>query len=312
MNARDPLERYHSILEGRSLPRFQEAKLDRVGGGPSRLDDKIKEAENLASRCSLCEHRCGAKRGQGKTGRCGVKETRIAVHFPHYGEERPLVPSYTVFFTGCNLRCVFCQNWEISTDGEEGRIVEPGELAKVIEGRGLAAKGSPTCRGVRNVNWVGGEPTPHLPYVLRVLKELNMNIPQVWNSNMYMSTEAMDILEGVIDVYLTDLKFGNDRCAEKLCGAPDYWGPVTRNHIMAHEQGEMIVRHLMLPGHLECCTMPVLEWLSDNVDDVAINLMDQYRPEHNALRHSGLNRGITEGEYKAAVNRARDLGLILI
>lgn len=312
MGAQGPLDKYRSILLGRSLPGFQEAKADRIEGGATRLDLKVVQADRLASECNLCEHRCGARRTEGKAGRCGVTESRVASHFAHYGEERPLVPSYTVFFTGCNLRCVFCQNWDISTDGQKGELVSPRTLARVIEGIGIAKAGVPNSRGVRNVNWVGGEPTPHLPYVLRVLKELEVNVPQVWNSNMYMTPEAMRVLDGVMDLYLTDLKFGNDRCAESLCGAPGYWEVVTRNHLLARQHGEVIVRHLMLPGHLECCTFPVIDWISENLDDVAVNIMDQYRPEHKAFEHRGLRRGVTESEYRSAVQRAMELDLTLI
>ena len=304
-----PLRRYMSVLKGEALPRFQETK--RLEGG-AIFDEKVRMAEELAAECQLCEHRCRAKRGEGQVGRCGVGQSRIASHFPHYGEERPLVPSYTVFFSGCNLRCVYCQNWDISTDPGAGEVIPPKRLARLIEGRGTSPLGAPACRGIRNVNWVGGDPIPHLPYVLKVLRELQMDVPQVWNSNMYMTREALDILDGTMDVYLTDFKYGNDRCALELSSAPRYWEVVTRNHLQAAGQGEVIVRHLMLPGHLDCCTYPVLEWLADNMPGPAVNSMDQYRPEHLARWYPGLDCGVRREEHEAALERAGEMGLSLL
>jgi len=308
MSGPDPLHDYLSILQGKARPRFQELK----GGPTSELSLKVAQAERLEAGCALCEHRCGANRREGRPGRCGVLRTKVASHFIHYGEERPLVPSYTVFLAGCNLRCVFCQNWDISTDAEAGEVIEPGVLARMIEARGIAPIGAPACRGIRNVNWVGGDPIPHLPYVLRVLQELELDVPQVWNSNMYMTREALEVLAGTMDVYLTDLKFGNDRCARELCGAPRYWEVVTRNHLQAARQGEVVVRHLMLPGHLECCTLPVLEWLGEHLPQAAVNVMDQYRPEHRARQMPAMARGVSPTEHRVALERAGELGLLLI
>jgi putative pyruvate formate lyase activating enzyme len=311
---RDPLSRYLSILRGKAIPRFQETKAIKVDEehGRSLLDEKVAQALELWYDCQLCEHRCRVARHHGQVGKCGVSESRISTHFPHFGEETPLVPSYTVFFTGCNLRCVHCQNWDISTRPGDGEHIPPVELARMIESRGMVPPGASSCRGIRNVNWVGGDPTPHLPYVLQVLQELRLNVPQVWNSNMYLTGEALTILDGTMDIYLTDLKYGNDRCAEKLSLVPNYSKIVRRNHIQASRQGEMIVRHLMLPGHLECCTFPVLEWIAQNVPHVAVNVMDQYRPEHLAMNFPDLRRGVTLKEYRLAMERANELDLITI
>jgi putative pyruvate formate lyase activating enzyme len=241
-----------------------------------------------------------------------VAEDRIASHFPHHGEEWPLVPSYTIFFSGCNLRCAYCQNWEISTDPTVGEVIPPQALARTIEARGAMPSGGADRWGIRNVNWVGGDPIPHLPYVLQVLVELELDVPQVWNSNMYMTEEALSILDGTMDVYLTDLKYGNDGCAERLSHAPRYWEVVTRNHLQAASQGEVIVRHLMLPGHLECCTLPILEWLARNLPRAAVNIMDQYHPQHLSYQFPELCRGLPAADHRFALRRARELGLYLL
>ena len=222
----------------------------------------------------------------------------------HLGEEEALVPSFTVFFAGCNLRCAFCQNYEISTRPDRGQEVPAPAMAARLE--------TVLKAGGRNVNWVGGEPTPNLPYVLEVLTRAEANIAQVWNSNMYLSEKAMSLLDGAVDVYLTDLKFGNDACAERLSGVRDYMRIVTRNHLLAGSHCEVIVRHLMLPGHLDCCTLPVLDWLAGHMPDAIVNIMAQFRPEHRADEHPDLRTRLSRFDYIRAVEHARRIGLELI
>lgn len=270
---------------------------------PSLLDLKARIARELFTACCFCEHDCQVDR-RTERGRCGVRAPRIASRFFHLGEEEPLVPSYTVFFAGCNLLCAFCQNYDISTSPEAGKEVPAGELAAQFD--------SVLGRGGRNVNWVGGDPTPNLHYVLEVLSLAEASIAQVWNSNMYLSERAMSLLNGAVDIYLTDLKYGNDTCAERLSGVKDYWRIVTRNHLLAASQCEVLVRHLMLPGHLECCTMPVLDWLAEHMPGAPVNIMAQYRPEHRAAEFPELRKRLSRSDHRAAVEHARKIGLELI
>ena len=272
---------------------------------PSLLDLKASLARSHMNSCSLCPWRCGADRESGRRGRCGVTRPRVVSAFTHLGEEAPLVPTYTVFFAGCNLRCAFCQNYDLSTMPDRGAEPSAEELAKDLDA--IAER-----KGIKNINWVGGDPIPALPYVLEVLRMMEADIAQIWNSNMYLEESSMHLLDGVIDVYLTDLKFGNDDCARRLCGAPDYSAVVRRNHIIAAAQGEVLVRHLQLPGHLECCTLPLIDWLAENLPGAAVNLMDQYRPEHRAYEHPELHRPLSREEHMRALEHARDRGLFLI
>ena len=285
------LSNYSRILSGEKRPKFMDADL-------SSLE---KRAMELSSPCILCERRCGALRLEGERGYCGVTEPRIASEFLHFGEESILVPSHTIFFSGCNFRCVFCQNWDISQYPDSGIYVEPEAMAERIERRWPYSK---------NVNWVGGEPTPNLQYIISVLEHLNVPIPQVWNSNMYLTEEAMEVVNEITDLYLTDFKYGNDGCALRLSNAPKYWETVTRNHLMA--EGDMIIRHLVLPNHLECCTKPVLEWIKENRPDAVVNVMAQYRPEYMASKYGDISRGLRNSEYSEAVRYARELELRLI
>lgn len=291
-DAQRALPHYFAILSGNRKANFQACK---------NLDLKVRKAKKLLEKCILCEHECNANRTVGERGFCGVLEPRITSEFIHLGEETELVPSYTIFCSGCNLKCAYCQNWDISQNPNSGVEVTPQMLARLVD-----------RQHARNVNWVGGEPTPNLPYILEVMTYVEKNIPQVWNSNMYLSGNAMSLLDGVIDVYLTDFKYGNDECAKRLSKVENYTKVVKRNHLLARKNGEMIIRHLMLPSHFECCTKPILEWISQNLENVRVNLMDQYRPEYHAYQHPEIDHPLQREEYKKAESYAMELGLNLV
>ncbi|ADV65365.1 radical SAM protein [Desulfurococcus mucosus] len=273
----------------------------------SYLDVKIAIAYRLIDGCILCERRCGARRTQGKPGVCLVdKECIVHSYFHHMGEEAPLVPSGTVFYGGCNFKCVYCQNWEISqVHARSGERVAPGRLAIIQRWLRL--------NGARNINHVGGEPTPHLPFILESLKHLDVNVPQLWNSNMYMSWESMRLLIDIVDIWLPDLKYGSNECAWRLSKVRNYWEVATRNIKAAHDSGDIIIRHLVLPGHVECCTRRVLEWIASNTPRALVNIMDQYRPEHLVARYPRLYQEIARrpstAELKAAYEIADSLGI---
>jgi putative pyruvate formate lyase activating enzyme len=268
----------------------------------SLLDLKIELANRIFQDCIFCERRCRLDRRK-KAGNCGVKEARIASEFMHLGEERVLVPSYTIFFSGCTFHCVFCQNWDISQQAC-GMPINPEEVAAAITKR--------KNEGARNVNWVGGDPTSNLPYILNVLKLCEENIPQVWNSNMYCSTETMKLLQGVIDVYLTDFKYGNDACAQRLSKVDNYCTIIKRNHKIAYKQGELLIRHLVLPNHITCCSEPILQWISNNTPEVVVNIMAQYRPEYHAHQYKDITRHITTEEYMQVRKYANNLHIPIL
>ncbi len=263
------------------------------------LDLKIELAQRMYTACTMCEHRCRIDR-TATQGYCGVQQSYIASEFLHYGEEPDLVPSYTVFFAGCTFQCVFCQNYDISRQ-QCGRYLEPKVLGKVIKTR--------QQQGAKNVNWVGGDPTPHLLYVLSVLKQTSANIPMIWNSNMYCSEETMKLLNRVIDVYLTDFKYGNDRCAQRLSKIEKYLFYIQRNHHMSYTQGEVIVRHLVLPNHTTCCSKPILRWIAEEIPESMVNIMDQYRPCYQASDYIDIAQRLSQREYNDVYAYADTLGL---
>ncbi len=296
----EELARYMDIVRGRARARYLGAD----------LRDRIERARALSSPCGLCERACGAERRVGKRGFCGVGPALVASEFLHFGEEPELVPSHTVFFAGCTFKCAFCQNWDISQSPRAGREVSPAQLARVLrDGGGI------------NANWVGGDPTPNLAYILEVLEELqrlDVNLAQVWNSNMYMSEATMAILDGVVDVYLSDFKYGRDECARRLSNVDNYFAVVSRNHSLAARQCEILLRHLVMPGHIECCTGPVLKWAAESLprDVLRVNVMDQYHPDYLVLKERAsypeLSRRVTSREFLEAYELASSLGLDLV
>lgn len=265
----------------------------------SLLDLKIHLTRQTLKKCGLCERNCFVNREE-KRGFCGVGiNSHIASMFAHIGEEEMLVPSGTIFYTGCTFRCVFCQNWDISQFPERGIEVPPKDAAQWLE-----------SENVINANFVGGEPTPNLYHILQVMKYLEKPIPMIWNSNMYMNERCMNLLNGVIDLYLSDFKYGNDEHAMKLSSVPNYTSIVKRNHLIAEKHADLLVRHLVMPNHVECCTYKVLEMLKGM--NALVNVMSQYRPDYKACEFPEINRQITKEEYEKAVKKAKELKLNII
>jgi putative pyruvate formate lyase activating enzyme len=277
----------------------------------SFLDVKVELLNRILRKCVFCEWRCRVDRVEGKRkGACHLGSTaRVATFFRHFGEEPPLVDRYgsgTIFFTSCTFRCVMCQNWDISQDPEAGAPVSPRNLSLMIK--------SLRSQDAANVNFVGGEPTPNLHIILEALNFTSVNVPILWNSNMYLTQEAMEILADVVDIWLPDFKWGNDRCALKYSRVLRYFDVVSRNHAIVHKNGDMIIRHLVIPGHVECCSKPVLDWIAENCPRALVNVMGQYRPEHLVLRepekYRDIARRLSTQEIREAYAYADQLGIV--
>jgi putative pyruvate formate lyase activating enzyme len=269
----------------------------------SYSDLKAQIASKILECCRLCSRRCGVNRLADQLGFCGCgKEMSVSSIFIHTGEEPEFVPSGTVFTMGCTIRCRHCQNWTISQWKEAPMEYKPQELVEEVENLHR--------EGCRNVNLVGGEPAPWLRHWLETFRYVDVNVPVVWNSNAYYSQETARLLAGFADVYLLDFKYGPSDCAYRIAGAPNYWQVCTRNHLQARKSGELLVRVLVLPGHLECCTKPILQWIARNLGvDARVNLMFQYRPEWRAHEVPGLRRRLTKAEMEYALHLAERAGL---
>ncbi|MFX0185117.1 MAG: radical SAM protein, partial [Candidatus Hodarchaeota archaeon] len=209
-----------------------------------------------------------------------------------------------------------CQNYTISQrwrDQESGKILDgvkrtPQQIVRIA--------GALAREGARNINWVGGDPTSNLHVILHVLRDFDINICQLWNSNMYLSVEGMKLLLEVMDFWLPDLKYANDDFAKRMSKIPNYWSIITRNIKMAHDKGsgEVIIRHLVMPGRVETETYPILEWCAQNVPNALVNVMGQYRPQHLVQRHpdkfKDINRGLKYKELTSARDKAEELGIL--
>jgi putative pyruvate formate lyase activating enzyme len=272
--------------------------------GKSYFDLKLEITGRILQNCHFCSRRCGVDRAAGKLGYCGCGGSVLSVSssFEHLGEEPELVPSGTVFTMGCTMRCKHCQNWTISQWIENGSEYTPRALAAEVERLRF--------NGCRNVNLVGGEPTPWLKQWLQTFRHVGVNVPVVWNSNTYYSPETAQLLAGFADVYLLDFKYGPGDCAERISEAPDYWTVCTANHLEAKRHGELIIRVLVLPNHLECCTEPILNWISEHLGaDTRVNVMFQYSPKWRAHEIPELRRKLTKIEMEKAINIAKKAGL---
>lgn len=290
------------IAEYRGLDRrYADHKAFPKRKDPSLLDVKIELAARIMERCHFCEVRCGANRYK-RAGACGVgAESHYYSEFIHRGEEPEIVPSHTIFFEGCTFACAYCQNWTIATE-VRGKAVVPEKMAELIEVRHK--------EGSRNVNLVGGDPTPHLHTILEIVKHIESNILVVWNSNMYVTPESMKLLEGAVDVYLGDFRYGNDEHASRYSSGANYWAVTMRAFLEAKAQADVLVRQLVLPGHVECCTKPIVEWCAQNLGrDVRFNLMFQYYPEYRAHMYPEIDRVLSSAEVRRATEIVKEAGL---
>ena len=285
-------ERKELIRSFKDLPSFPESSL---------LDLKVTIAVRMLEKCEFCERRCRINRKKKEPGYCRCDAvSRYSAEFLHQGEEPELVPSHTIFLTGCNFSCVYCQNWQISTAPQSGIAILPEELARTIAlGRAY---------GSRNVNFV--TPTPHTHTILKILQVLRVNVPVVWNSNMYYSDEVARLLEGVVDLYLGDFRYGNDECAMKYSNAPDYLSVVKRNFMSAYANGEILLRLLVIPNHIECCARPIIAWTKEHIPKVRFNLMFQYSPHHMAYLFPEINRMLTGEECQRALDIVKESELL--
>ena len=281
------------------------------------LKKRVAASYEMLQECRLCARECGVNRLQDERGFCR-SDSRVMISSagPHFGEEPPLVGRYgsgTIFLTNCNLGCVFCQNYDISQLGR-GREVELDELASAM----LALQ----RMGCHNINFV--TPTHYIPQILAsllVAVENGLRVPLVHNCGGYESVDALKLLDGVFDIYMPDIKYGDNDAAEKYSKAPDYFDVATAAVFEMHRQvGDLatdsegvagrglLLRHLVLPNSL-AGTKKVMEYISKLSKNSYVNIMDQYRPEHGAFKYPELNRRISSREFMDAISLAEGAGL---
>lgn len=304
-----------TMVSGRCWPAYLELS---VREWRERVDAA---RELMHSPCRVCPRQCRVDRtdrASTRVGFCRVRDKAVVFAFhPHHGEEdllRGRAGSGTIFFSSCNLACLFCQNWEIS-QSRLGRPVSEEELAEMM----LLLQ----ARGCHNINLVS--PSIYVPQVIGAVHAaslLGLRLPLVYNTSSYDSQESLRLLEGIVDIYMPDAKYSDDQVAGKLSLVKGYWQVARAAIVEMHRQvGDLttgadglavrglLVRHLVLPGGL-AGTREVARFLAREVSaDTYINVMGQYRPEHRAWRYPQLNRHLTQDELAGAIRIAGEEGL---
>jgi len=259
----------------------------------------------MLAECRFCAHDCGVNRLAGETGLCHAgAEARFFCAQTEVSDELELIPTFAVALCGCDMRCDFCITGATSWNARAGAGFDAHAMAMKAE---AALQG-----GARTIMVLGGEPTIHLPAVLEFVSLLPETAKLVWKTNAHGSAQARELLDGIFDVWLADYKFGNDACARRLSKTPDYVRVVRENLLWANKHGELIVRHLLMPGHVECCWRPLAEWLAAELPGVKVNLRSGFWPAWHAARHSELHETVSATESDRAVDLAHYLGLNLI
>ncbi len=282
------------------------------------LKEKVAFASEILRACSLCPRACGVDRLSGEKGICQIGEHAVVSSFnPHFGEESPLVGNHgsgTIFFARCNLLCIFCQNYDISHEGE-GVEFSSEHLARAMIF--LQDKGCP------NINFV--TPTHVVPQILAALDkaiEAGLRVPLVYNTGGYDRSATLAILDGVFDIYMPDFKYWDPKVAEELCDAPDYPEAARKALKEMHRQvGDLVmdgqgiaqrgllIRHLVLPEGL-AGTRQVMRFLAGEISPNSyVNIMAQYRPCGQASEVQALRRSITEEEHQEAIQMANQEGI---
>jgi len=282
------------------------------------LEKRIDALHEILTECRLCPRECNVNRLSGEVGVCrGGAELMVSSASPHFGEEPPLVGfhgSGTIFLTHCNLRCVFCQNYDISHFGS-GYTVTSSEMANYM----LRLQ----RMGTHNINFV--TPTHYIPQIVASLPEAiesGLKIPLVFNCGGYESLDVIRLLDGIMDIYMPDFKYSDESTAKKYSNSPDYPGKIKGALMEMHRQvGDLkidrdgiaerglLIRHLVMPKAL-AGTRDLMEFIASDISkDSYVNIMAQYRPLYKASEFPEINRRITPQEYKEAVEIAKIAGL---
>ena len=264
----------------------------------------------LLEKCTICPHNCGINRTNNQIGRCKSKDTvKIALYSTHNFEE-PCISgkkgSGTVFFSNCNMNCVFCQNYEISQQGK-GKEITIEELAEIFIKQ--------QEKDVENINLV--TPTSYVPQIIEAIKiarNKGLKLPIVYNTNGYEKVETLKMLEGYVDIYLPDFKYSDNELAKRLSKVDNYFEIATQALTEMYKQtGKavfddrgimqkgMIIRHLVLPNHI-LNSRRVLKWINENMHEVYVSVMAQYFPTYKAKDIEDINRKLTKEEYEQIEN----------
>jgi putative pyruvate formate lyase activating enzyme len=262
-------------------------------------------ARAMLGDCHFCAHHCGVNRLAGEFGLCHAgAAARYFLAQTEVTDELELIPTFAVALSGCDLRCDFCITGAESWNPRAGAHFNAAEVAV----KAAAALEN----GARTIMVLGGEPTIHLHAALELAAELPDAARLVWKTNAHGSEQARELLDGIFDVWVADFKFGNDACARRLAKIANYTGIVQENLLWANGHSELIVRHLLMPGHIECCWRTVAEWLAENLPGVKVNLRPGFWPAWRSRWHRNLRGTVSNDETQCARRIAEMNGLNLV
>ena len=258
------LNRLQAIKQGKEISR----------GAASLLDLKIELAARLLSGCNLCVRACGTDRTANVRGFCGLAARVQVSAYAMLYNEGPMVgaPTFSVFVRGCSLRCAFCYRRDDLRPDERDELPPEG-LARVLD---IAAE-----RGARSWHFLGGDPDESLPAILQSLALTLRSVPVVWDSALMLAPAALELLRGVVDVWLPDFKFGNDACGRQAAGIDGYMEAVTRNLMALRDQEHVVVRHMTRPGHACCCTNVVERFVRATLPGSCLQTFPCYSHAHS-------------------------------
>ncbi|MBN4050742.1 radical SAM protein [bacterium AH-315-G05] len=282
------------------------------------LENRVKTLKQMLKNCVLCPHQCGVNRFNGEIGYCKTLDNCvISGAQPHFGEEEELVGKYgsgSIFFSYCTLRCVFCQNYEISYCGE-GQIVSTNQLAEMML--------SLQSKGCHNINLVSpSHIVPQIVEAIFIASKKGLHIPIVYNTNGYDLTDTLRLLEGIVDIYMPDIKFSDNHTALKYLKVKNYYTFAKNAVREMYKQVKdlktddrniaykgLLVRHLVLPQNL-AGTEKIIRFIADDIStNTYFNIMAQYYPAHRSYTFEELSRRISREEYQVAVDSAKLAGL---
>ncbi|MEN9777187.1 MAG: hypothetical protein RJB04_942 [Verrucomicrobiota bacterium] len=281
----------------------------RNGSRSALASQRAAIAREQLAQCHWCAHRCGVNRLAGQRGPCQAgPEGRIFNAQIEVGDESDVCPVFAVAFSGCDLRCDFCNTGRESWDASAGSVPEGVEREALLGRIGRAWESG----AVRSLMILGGEPTIHLSSALELVAALPDALPVVWKTNAHGTPESNALLDGVFDAWVADLKFGNDDCARRIARVEGYCARVHPNLQWAAGHTRLIVRHLLLPGHLDCCWRPAAAWLAEQLPQAEVSLRTGFWPGWFSDRHPELKALGRRSEAQEAMRIGLSAGLRLI
>ncbi len=276
--------------------------------GASWLQLKQLLARRHLQDCDFCVHDCRVNRTLAPGGYCQLgANSPYSGAYLHWGEEPQIRPTWAVFLGGCTMHCAYCHNWRDTFETRHQPVLTAHKWVQQLETQSQKEQ-------YRTLSFIGGTPEPHLHTLLDCMQALStrpeLAAPLVLNNNATLSDFGLDLMEGVVDIYVPDYKHGNNSCAFQLTKIGKYTQTIRKNLRRYREQkAGILVRHLPVPGHLECCTYPVLKDLAKWLPGVMVNVMLEYQPMYKAAGMEGVNRVLSLEEKERVQRWVGELGL---